>query len=110
MSDTEALTRALERFSDRADRVLAGNAGGSATVHINGGGIATVVACIAACFCVAVLVFGSVWQQSIDARQDADIRDQKREQQRTQDYLNMLWRNYPEMRETALKAKEDAKK
>jgi len=36
----------------------------------------------------------------------AEIREGKREQQRTQDYLNMLWRAYPEMRETALKAKE----
>ena len=36
-----------------------------------------------------------------------DVTDLRREQQRTSDYLNMLWRNYPETREAALKSHEE---
>lgn len=46
---------------------------------------------------------------SLVSRMADDARDLRREQQRTSDYLNMLWRAYPETREAALKAQEDRK-
>lgn len=52
------------------------------------------------------LLFGG-WSMVSDLK-DA-VGDQKRQQQRTDDYLNMLWRTYPETREAALKAQEDSK-
>ena len=39
----------------------------------------------------------------------SDTQETRDKQERVQDYLNMLWRNYPELRETALKAKEKEK-
>lgn len=52
------------------------------------------------------LLFGG-WSMVSDLK-DA-VSDQKRQQQRTDDYLNMLWRTYPETREAALKAQEESK-
>lgn len=58
-----------------------------------------------ACLLIGLLIGG--WSMISDM--SADARDLKRGQQRTDDYLNMLWRTYPETREAALKAQEDSK-
>lgn len=58
-----------------------------------------------ACLLVGLSIGG--W--SMVSRMADDARDLRREQQRTSDYLNMLWRTYPETREAALKAHEDRK-
>lgn len=58
-----------------------------------------------ACLLVGLLIGG--WSMISDMA--ADARDLKRDQQRTDDYLNMLWRAYPETREAALKAHEERK-
>lgn len=36
----------------------------------------------------------------------SDTQETRDKQERVQDYLNMLWRNYPETRKSALEAKE----
>jgi hypothetical protein len=58
-----------------------------------------------ACLLIGLLFGG--WSMVSDLKDD--VSDLKRQQQRTDDYLNMLWRTYPETREAALKAQEDRK-
>lgn len=58
-----------------------------------------------ACLLIGLLIGG--WSMISDM--SADARDLKKDQQRTDDYLNMLWRAYPETREAALKAHEERK-
>ena len=58
-----------------------------------------------ACLLIGLLIGG--WSMISDM--SADARDLKKDQQRTDDYPNMLWRAYPETREAALKAHEERK-
>ena len=42
--DARELAAALDRFTDRADRLLSNSNGGSATIHVNAGGVGLWVA------------------------------------------------------------------
>ncbi|MBP7622425.1 MAG: hypothetical protein KA763_00525 [Xanthomonadales bacterium] len=79
----------------------------SFTVTLNAGGWATILACAVAVLCLALQMQSQFRQMGIDQKQDADMRDLRREQQRADDYQNMLWRAYPELRESALKSHEE---
>ena len=48
MSESRELIEALNRFSDGADKLLANSNGGSATIHVNAGGVG-VWLCVTAC-------------------------------------------------------------
>lgn len=87
MTDHSELTKALDRFTDRADKILANSNGGSAKVIVNMGGWGVAVAVACALFCLLLV---------IDMRNDQ--RDTRRQVERTQDYTNMLWQRYPELR------------
>lgn len=70
--------------------------GGNSTVNINAGGVGVAISVGCAAFALACLMFAVMLQV-----------DSGRKIERTQDYLNMLWRTYPETREAALKAQEE---
>lgn len=68
---------------------------GTATINVNMGGWGVAVAVCAALFSLLLV---------IDMRSDA--RDTRRQVERTQDYTNMLWQRYPELRPERLKQSE----
>lgn len=72
---------------------------GGAQITVNMGGWGVAVAALCAAFCLLLV---------IDQR--SDVRDANRKIERAQDYNNMLWRNYPELRESVLKAHEAKEK
>jgi len=78
----------------------------TATIAINAGGVASIAACMIAAVCMIVMIALAFQQQKTDTRQDADIRDQRAEQRRADDYRNLLYRNYPELRPEILKKHE----
>lgn len=93
--DHRQLIEAIDRFSDRADRLLSNSNGGSATIHVNMGGWGIAIAVACALFCLLLV---------IDMRND--MRDTRRQVERTQDYTNMLWQRYPELRPEQFKQQE----
>ena len=78
----------------------------TATISINAGGIASIASCTIAAVCMIVMIALAFQQQKTDTRQDADIRDQRADQRRADDYRNLLYRNYPELRPEILKKHE----
>jgi len=78
----------------------------TATIAINAGGVASIAACMIAAVCMIVMIALAFQQQKTDTRQDADIRDLRAEQRRADDYRNLLYRNYPELRPEILKKHE----
>lgn len=59
---------------------------------------------------LACLLIGlSLGGWSLVSRMADDARDLRRQQQRYDDYQNMLWQRYPELRPENLKPKEDKK-
>lgn len=60
---------------------------GNATINVNMGGWGVAIAMACAAFCLLLV---------IDMRND--MRDTRRQVERTQDYTNMLWQRYPELR------------
>lgn len=91
--DQKALTDALNRFTDRADRLIS-SGGNGATINVNLGGWGVAVAVCAALFCLLLV---------IDMR--SDVRDTRRQVERAQDYTNMLWQRYPELRPEKMEKK-----
>jgi hypothetical protein len=69
---------------------------GNSTINVNMGGWGVAVAVACALFCLLLV---------IDMRNDQ--RDTNRKVERTQDYTNMLWQRYPELRPEKL---QEAKK
>jgi len=80
--------------------------GGHANITVNmPGGWAAILALAVAGVCAYI---------AADARGDAaelrsEARDLGRKVERREDYLNMLWQRYPELRPESLKPKEDKK-
>ncbi len=68
---------------------------GTATINVNMGGWGVAVAVCAALFSLLLV---------IDMR--SDTRDTRRQVERTQDYTNMLWQRYPELRPENIKPSE----
>lgn len=65
---------------------------GGAQITVNMGGWSVAVAALCAAFCLLLV---------IDQR--SDVRDANRKIERAQDYNNMLWQRYPELRPERLK-------
>ena len=65
---------------------------GGAQITVNMGGWSVAVAALCAVFCLLLV---------IDQR--SDVRDANRKIERAQDYTNMLWQQYPELRPERLK-------
>jgi hypothetical protein len=103
---TEQQTAVLRDFVDLIERhrepaPSGSQSGGSATITINAGGWATMLAAAFAAVCFYV---------ASDARSDAaelraEARDIVRRVERREDYLNMLWQRYPELRPEELEKK-----
>lgn len=97
-ADTSARLLAAAEALRQAQEVPAAPApanGGSATITVNMGGWGVAIAVCAALFCLLLV---------IDMR--SDMRDTRRQVERTQDYTNMLWQRYPELRPDNLEADE----
>lgn len=73
--------------------------GGGAHITVNMGGWGVAVAVMCAVFCLLLVV-----------DQRSDTRDANRKIERAQDYNNMLWQQYPELRPSVLKKNQDAPK
>lgn len=98
----EAVTQAADKIhaaavmlSNPTIPATASNTGNS-TINVNMGGWGVAVAVACALFCLLLV---------IDMRNDQ--RDTNRKVERTQDYTNMLWQRYPELRPDKL---QEAKK
>lgn len=72
--------------------------GGNSIVSVNAGGVGVAISVGCAAFALACLMFSMMLQV-----------DQGRKIERTQDYTNMLWQRYPELRPENLKPKEEQK-
>jgi hypothetical protein len=72
--------------------------GNTATIAVNAGGVGVAVAVGCAAFALACLMFAMLLQF-----------DMGRKIERAQDYQNMLWQRYPELRPENLKPKEEKK-
>jgi len=68
---------------------------GNATITVNMGGWGVAVAVACAMFCLLLV---------IDMRND--MRDTRRQVERTQDYTNMLWQQYPELRPDSIRQRK----
>lgn len=95
---TEANTRVVQEISEAlnarpapAPQPVASSAGG-AQITVNMGGWGVAVAALCAVFCLLLV---------LDQR--SDVRDANRKIERSQDYTNMLWQQYPELRPERLK-------
>jgi hypothetical protein len=89
----------LSRVADRDSAPLHFPPPGNvATIAVNAGGVGVAVAVGCAAFALACLMFAMLLQF-----------DMGRKIERAQDYQNMLWQRYPELRPENLKPKEDKK-
>jgi hypothetical protein len=98
----------LRRLLPELRALQGGSANASAAnIVFNAGGWAALLAGAVAVACLVLQIQSQFQQQKTDTEQDADIREQRAQQRRADDYQNMLWRAYPELREAALKAHEE---
>ena len=102
---------ALQKLADEArglrEAVSAGNGtGGTANIIFNAGGWAALLAGAVAIACLILQIQFQFQQQKTDTSQGADIRELRAEQRRADDYRNLLYRNYPELRPEILKKHE----
>lgn len=110
-----ALRAAIDRLTvslDRRDDLRRSGAGSSATnvFNINAGGIASLLAVAMAALALVMQFSGQQKQLAVDGEQNDDTRELRAGVVRTQDYLNALYRQYPELRpELIHKAKEAPK-
>ena len=97
-----SLQSAADRIALAAESLRASaaapRAGNAATININAGGWATIIACAVAVGCMLLQVRGAFAQASIDTAQSADLRELRSENRRLNDYLSALYRQYPELR------------
>lgn len=101
-----SLQSAADRIAAAAEALRASpqaRQSSAATININAGGWATIIACVVAVCCLLVQIRGAFAQASIDIKQDADIRELRAENRRLNDYLSALYRQYPELRPEHLK-------
>ena len=107
-SDIAELTQEVRSLGGVMSSVLAAVAersrkqgerqGGNANISVNAGGVGVAVAVGCAAFALACLMFAMLLQF-----------DMGRKIERAQDYQNMLWQRYPELRPENLKPKEEKK-
>lgn len=97
----QAVERAADKIHSAAVLLTTGQGGasntGTSTITVNMGGWGVAVAMACAMFCLLLV---------IDMRND--LWDTNRQVERNQDYSNMLWQRYPELRPEQLK-KQDTK-
>lgn len=97
--DFDGLATEIRAFTRTVAAAVAQRAnetqGGSATITVNAGGWGVAIATCAALFCLLLV---------IDMRNDQ--RDTRRQVERTQDYTNMLWQRYPELRPDKLQSEK----
>lgn len=73
--DQEALTRAIERFSDKADRLLGVGNMNTAKIEINAGGIGVWIATTACFVTLAVTMVGAIFVTREFSRQDQQLQE-----------------------------------
>lgn len=98
----EAVERAADKIHSAAVLLTTGQSAqgnsGNATITVNMGGWGVAVAVACALFCLLLV---------IDMR--SDLRDTNRQVERNQDYTNMLWQRYPELRPEKLQPEKQTK-
>lgn len=108
----ERLTAAIARYESLQDGKPAMSRSATATnvFNINAGGIASIIAVGIAVLALAMQWQGQQKQLSVDAEQNDDTREVRANVGKAQDYLNALYRQYPELRpELVLKQQEESK-
>lgn len=86
--DARELAAALDRFTDRADRLLSNSNGGSATIHVNAGGVGLWVVITAFCVMLAINLVLWLWVSRID-RENSEYGHQ----------LNAIYMMAPQLKE-----------
>lgn len=110
-----ALRSAIDRLTaalDNRDALQRRGSGASATnvFNINAGGLASMLALALSALALIMQLSGQQKQLAVDGEQNDDTRELRASVGRNQDYLNALYRQYPELRpELINKAKEAPK-
>lgn len=113
--DQRALIDALDRFTDKADKILSLNSGNTTrSIQVNAGGIGVWICVCLCCMMLVSVVMGAVWMSREFNRYDSDLSERKAESDRSQTYLSSIYGRMPQwMREevekeasTKLKEKE----
>lgn len=72
--DYQALTRALERFSDKADKLLASGNTNTARIEVNAGGVGVWIATTCCLVVMVVSMFLGLWVVDL-SRKVSDLND-----------------------------------
>ena len=113
--DPQSIVDELRRQVDRYEALRTGGDGSRSAnatnvFNINAGGIASIIAVGIAVLALAMQWQGQQKQSSVDAEQNDDTREVRASVGKTQDYLNALYRQYPELRpELIHRMKEEPK-
>lgn len=99
--DQKDLIEALQRFTDKADKVLNLNSSNSSNTINMGSGERGVWICVCLCCMMLVsLAMGGVWMSREFTRYDIALSERKEEADRAQTYLSSIFGRMPQwMRE-----------
>lgn len=99
--DQKELIEALQRFTDKADRVLSMNSGNTTSaINVNAGGVGVWI-CASLCGMMLVgILMGAFWMSREFTRYDIALSERKEEGDRSQTYLSSIFGRMPQwMRE-----------
>lgn len=99
--DQRALIEALDRFTDKADKVLSLNSGNTtSSIQVNAGGIGVWICVCLCCMMLVSMAMGAIWMSREFNRYDSDLSERKAESDRSQTYLSSIYGRMPQwMRE-----------
>lgn len=99
--DQRALIEALDRFTDKADKVLSLNSGNTtSSIQVNAGGVGVWICVCLCCMMLVSMAMGAVWMSREFNRYDSDLSERKAESDRAQTYLSSIYGRMPQwMRE-----------
>lgn len=88
--EMEAFTRALDRFSEKADRLLNTGNMNTAKIEVNAGGIGVWLCLVACAVVVAVTLLGSIYMIDKMNTLDSQLKDVSK-QMREKDDIHDAW-------------------
>lgn len=99
--DQKELIEALQRFTDKADKVLSLNSGNTtSSIQVNAGGVGVWVCVCLCCMMLVSMGMGAAWMAREFTRYDIALSERKEESDRSQTYLSSIFGRMPQwMRE-----------
>lgn len=99
--DQKELIEALQRFTDKADKVLSLNSGNTtSSIQVNAGGVGVWICVCLCCMMLVSMGMGAAWMAREFTRYDIALSERKEEGDRSQTYLSSIFGRMPQwMRE-----------